>query len=31
MINIGNCYFCEKDYEKAIKYYNKMETNPNID
>jgi tetratricopeptide (TPR) repeat protein len=24
MLNIGNCYFCEKDYDKAIKYY-KME------
>ena len=23
MINIGNCYFCEKDYEKAMKYYKK--------
>ena len=23
MINIGNCYFCEKDYEKAMKFYKK--------
>lgn len=29
MINIGNCYFCEKDYEKAIKFYNKMENGVN--